>query len=351
MRKYIHTALIIFALALPCFGQFTEIWTNGNLFAVDQMASQCYSASVERCQAVGVTPHSPSWFDYLLGKNYAKLSSVKANISAVRPYFVKPSLDVLAELSARDSAVWTNDAHFLNDCGLPTSTIAETPYFKSQYASTTGGWVHCWRMLTNQVVSENAGEYFALTTNTLRSDWWVGSSSGSDTTWDDAKASQAANWSYIDILPFTPARYYFGNQFIGYGTTNYSAEANNMANLLGYSAYSGFSRSATVYHKAGALTEETVGYSITNSVFDSQGTSASNGWWYVGAIAETNAETATGLLVGIDGSEFNDPGIPSPPDEPFDTYPVFAVSVKGWYTYGQRVILNWTTSTNGFKYK
>ena len=138
-------------MAVPCFGQFTEIWTNGELFAVEKMASQCYSASVERCSVAGVTPNDPSWWDYIVGKNHAKLVSVKANIAACVPYYVGTNVNVTARFDSAYSATFTNAYEFLSACGLPTNSLTETPYFKSQYPSVTGGWVSVKTMLQNMV--------------------------------------------------------------------------------------------------------------------------------------------------------------------------------------------------------
>ena len=178
MWKYRHTALVIFALALPCFGQFTEIWTNGNLFAVEQMASQCYSAGVERCVAAGVTPDSPSWWDYLIGKNHAKLVSVKANINACIPYCVRSVTNALSILQTTTRPVWdgslyaeglsfSNSAHFLTYCGLPTNALDETPYFKTQYPSVTVVWQNVFVMLTNMTDFAEFSLIMAYTNSTL----------------------------------------------------------------------------------------------------------------------------------------------------------------------------------------
>jgi hypothetical protein len=322
--------------------------TNGSYFAVDQQISEVWSASVERCHSVGVTPYSPSFFDYAIGKSYARRKATKENIKAVRPYFVNARTNALDLLIARDSAAWVSDAEFLSDCGLPTNAIDETPIFKCQYPSVTGGLFHTWIMLTNMVATENSGSYFPLSTNTLNSDVWQASSyQNYGSTWESAKSNITARWDYLDIFPFPPSRYYQGYQY----STEIEGEAYSSASKLGYTAYPGFYRSASVYHKAGAFTDETLGWAITNNIFDPQGCSVSNGWYFVGNTSETNSETETGLLIGIDGSEFNDPGTPDPPDAPLDTSPVLAVSVKGWTTLDQRIILKWTATTNGFKYK
>ena len=162
---------------MPCFGQFSEIWTNGELFAVDQMASQCYSASVERCVAVGVTPDTPSWWDYLLGKNRAKLLSVKNNIRNTYLAYIKPYPNMGTRLDTffTDGLAFTNEIDLLTYCSLPTNSLDETPYFKSQYQSTTGGWFSCYTILTNLVWTKRVIEWspWAITSELPVFDVWL----------------------------------------------------------------------------------------------------------------------------------------------------------------------------------
>ena len=179
MRKYIHTALIIFAIALPCFGQWTEVWTNGDLFAVNEMASQCYSASVERCVAVGVTPNSPSWFDYLLGKNHAKLVSVKANIAACVPYYVKSGIVVSNCLATNGVITWESTNQFTTATSIPVDFFSSTPYFKTQYPSESNGWHNTKKAI--QILTQSAffkPTYECGSTNFIDAEW-SGSSTNS----------------------------------------------------------------------------------------------------------------------------------------------------------------------------
>lgn len=136
-----------------------DVWSS--YFAINQMAAECYSGSVERCNAVGATPHEPSFWDYCLGENYAKMLAVKANIKAVRPYFINHKLadtnrSYLAYLATGsvDGIVWQSDTQFLADIGLPTNALEETPWFKSQYPETTGGWHNIMVCLSNQIVQK-----------------------------------------------------------------------------------------------------------------------------------------------------------------------------------------------------
>lgn len=359
MRKYIHTACLI--LALPCYGQFSEIWTNGDLFAIEQMASQCYSASVERCTAVGVTPDSPSWWDYIVGKNYAKLSSVKENIAAVRGYYVNSRTNALDLLKARNTAVWTNDAHFLSDCGLPTNAISETPYFSSQYPNVTGGWVHCWMMLTNLTQSEYRGWY---STNAIA---WSGYNSidfPSTNNWTYAVSDASANWVYEDTYvvyadPWTYlidwrriARVWFGH--------NYSDDY-VLATALSENPSFGFTGMGTVERKATAycmgsdaspyvaamlsLPVEDVAY-----LFDAQGVSNIDTNWTEFASITTNVATAYPFNFAPYATSTNDPGIPPNSDaDPRDDSKKYKFT--GYSIVNERIINNWTYTTNGFKYR
>jgi hypothetical protein len=344
---------------LPCFGQFSEIWTNGDLFKVNEMASQCYSASVERCVAAGVTPDSPSWYDYLLGKNHAKLVSVKENIKAVRPYFVSPSANVLSELTARDSAVWTNAVHFLSDCGLPTNALDETPWFKSQYASTTGGWIHVHAMLTNMVVSENAGSYTLTETNGY---YYYGANELDALTWASSKQEAEDNWPIFS----SPGSLGRGPLSASAGAaynqpdagTSYVAIAFTESQFLGYHVPSqSVSRSATLYHKAGPFIDseltDDINSVLESATFTNNGASVSNGWYVAGTVTDTNALSIVGTRIGKLADSSNDPGLPLWCSEP-SIPPVGLtnnVVTLGFETDGQRVILNWTATTNGFKYR
>jgi hypothetical protein len=157
MRQYLHTSIVILCLlSVQAHAQWSGAWSN--YFATETMAAECYSGSVERCQAVGVTLDAPSWWDYILGKNHAKLVSVKNNIKACRPYYITNGTNALDILNGNTNsynwtftAGFTSDVAFLVYCGLPTNTLDETPYFKAQYPGTTGGWHSTRAMLTNML--------------------------------------------------------------------------------------------------------------------------------------------------------------------------------------------------------
>jgi hypothetical protein len=329
MRQHLHTALVIGLLALPAFGQFSEVWTNGDLFAVNEMASQCYSASVERCVAVGVAPDSPSWFDYLLGKNRAKLLSVKANIAAVRPYYVNARTNALDLLKARDSAVWTNDAHFLSDCALPANALSETPYFKSQYASTTGGWVNTYAMLTNMTVS--ATTFTCVNTNS-----YAGYGAADFGTWADAKADAENEWGAVNA----------GGQYpliASYGNSTYNGQIVNYSAYLGYSGV-GTNATKTAYLYSKTVPYYDVGFTAVNT-FDPQGTGYTNGWNANGVLSTNGMGAELGLLIGTDNS--STPAIPTWCAEPTTIDGI----TLGWKLTNAVYILHWTSTTNGFRYR
>lgn len=281
----------------------------------------------------------------MLGKNHAKLASVKANIAAVRPYFVNPRTNALDLLKARNTAAWTNDAHFLTDCALPTNAISETPWFKSQYASTTGGWVHCWLMLTNMVWSESGCEYNLPAGSTNFSTWW-GESAGADTNYSDSISAATADWKYeeIDLGMHHPYRFGFTQQF---SPDVYYAALLNSYWFMGYDlGAAGAERQTTFFHKTG-IPELAGEYDIsTNSEFNAQGASVTNGWVEAGVIT-TNSAAVKGVAIGIDGSISANPGVPSAKAPILELYS----TVYGWETIDERAIHNWTYTTNGFKFR
>lgn len=209
MRKHLYTALIIALLASQAHAQFSEIWTNGDLFATEQMASQCYSASVERCVAVGITPDEPSWYDYILGKNHAKLVSVKNNIKECAAYPYIPVTNIVDRIGTNtlSSVYFSGSEEFLNYCGLPTNSLDETPYFKTQYSSTTGGWHSAMVMLKNLTKAADYSPDFSFNSTSV----WYGSASYATNTsmqdaWDAASSkinlqlspsSSAASYSQV----------------------------------------------------------------------------------------------------------------------------------------------------------
>ena len=172
MWRCLHTALIIFALALPCFGQDSGVFSN--YFAVQQQAEWCHSGRVERCQAAGIAVTEPTLWDYWTGQNRAKLLNVKVDIKQCIPYFIKPTIsNVLETLQTEGSSAlgWSNHVHFLQDVGLPTNSLDETPYFKTQYHDVTGGWQNVHVMITNLVRTQRAMTYWPRTNITSDADF------------------------------------------------------------------------------------------------------------------------------------------------------------------------------------
>lgn len=172
--KHIHSALVIVLIASTGNAQFSEVWTNGDLYATETFAAEAYSGAVERCYFVGVTPDEPSWFDYITGKNRAKLVSVKNNIKACIPYFINPSVsNILMTLQSEgvQGLTWSNEVMFLDDIGLPTNSLDETPFFKLQYVETTGGWHSVKTMIQSLVRTKVDVGYWPRTNITSEADF------------------------------------------------------------------------------------------------------------------------------------------------------------------------------------
>lgn len=351
MRKYRNTTLIILLLALPCFGQFTEIWTNGDYFAVDQMASQCYSASVERCLAAGVTPDSPSWYDYLLGKNHAKLVSVKNNISNIATNYVPASYDVLSLLNSNYPITWTSKYSFVYDCGLPTNALDENPWFKTQYPDTTGGWRNVYIMLTNMLKTASSGKYEYL--NNLS---WLGVGIGSDN-WTDDVAFAESIWGYYGEVAWqdkiSPLSYWWGI----YDSMAYVASVEHNYNAFGYTLNTNavMTKKTTAYCIGEDMSKAILaigGFDTNDTVFtyDSQGYPITNGVWSEHSFYVTNAATCYPFDFTARGDSTNDPGIPPNSDaDPFN----YGVTNRftGFRISDQRIVHDWIYSTNGFKYR
>ena len=318
MWRRTHTALVILLLALPCSGQFSEIWTNGDYFAVNAMASQCHSASVERCVAVGVTPNEPSYFDYLLGKNHAKLASVKANISAVRKYFAPINSDTTSNVNAcADNPyllAFQSDADFLAYCSLP-STSMENPYFKTQYAGTTGGWHSAWRMLTNLTKAVEVGIDLGRTNGFLTT--WINASSNTTAVFGSYDIEYSLTQGTSNAVKQAGYRYWYPN-------SDYS-----------YLNPESFEFKGSIY----ALSVTPMGYSTS---FDTQGDNVSTN--YMNYLTWTNAIGGISPKFMVAADQFS-----RPPN--FTTYP----QVVGYYfdTYMSYTVCfyDFIATTNGFKYR
>ena len=352
MWRCLHTALIIFALALPCFGQDSGVFSN--YFATEEMAKWCHSGRVERCQAAGIAVTEPTFWDYLLGKNHAKLENVKTDIKACRPYYVKPVTNVLAVLESEGIAglTFTNDAHFLTYCGLATNALNETPYFKSQYPSVTGGWQNVRVMITNLVATQ-ARDWYGITNvqtwgeETVIHLWADFDGVGGFNSFTSSVAS--SGYEDSDFLPLfggtwspLPARY----------SVAYAYDTNYFGYAFSSPAWVGYTNAPTTISKSGEAYVLTVApytfYDLPGdtNVWNSQSCAVSNGWAFAGSLSESLLKK-DGVKVGIGNT--ND----------LPAMPVFDASMPtngtvyglGWQVTNQFVVLNWTTSTNGFKYK
>jgi hypothetical protein len=113
-----------------------------------------------------VTPDEPSWYDYILGKNRAKLVSVKNNLRSISGYVMKHNLKgndgTFKNLFLSNSwqvAMYSNNAEWCAASGVPENCLDSdewpsinadaTPIFKTQYKATSNGWWGCYRLLTN----------------------------------------------------------------------------------------------------------------------------------------------------------------------------------------------------------
>jgi hypothetical protein len=381
MRKYIHTSIVILCLLTGvAHGQFSAIWTNGDLFATEQMASQCYSASVERCVAVGITPDEPSWWDYITGKNRAKLLSVKNNIKSVinwasygHSFFIKPESNMFSAITNGGplSVRFDNNSDFSAWCGLPTNALDETPYFKSQYASTTGGWRNVMVMLTNLVATSfqsvgdvyNPGSWETNIDVTLSFALGYGRASfGYSETYDSAYGI-ATNWGYLSYCSFSPFPFAYSesarttDEFYPYavfahstyGKTGYWGVATNIGHsasaylISGEPPPEGFS--ANIYDPAINISGYPTNY---NKVFDVQGSPPSliaTNWLCITNFDESFLSSQT-VTIGEYSDEYTSPQMVSFPSEPS----VDSVNLLGWAVKDNITVL-WWNGTNGFKYK
>ena len=118
MRQYLHTSIVILCLlSVHAPAQWSGAWSN--YFATETMAAECQSGRVERCKAAGLALYNrgPEWTDAIVGKNYTKLTSVKADLKGLVSWstskigYVKP-ICTNASAMAVDSNVmfWTNEA-------------------------------------------------------------------------------------------------------------------------------------------------------------------------------------------------------------------------------------------------
>lgn len=312
MRKHIHTALVIFALAFPCAGQWTEVWTNGDLYAVQDMASQCYSASVERCQAVGVTPDEPSWWDYIVGKNHAKLLSVKANIEACVLIFGR------YVTNSYGFAFWSDSADFLTNCGLSTNALSETPFFSSQQTGVTGGWRDVYVMLTNMSISGDDTIPLIDPANVTSYEWhgagestntFAEAESQAISDWSTNAGSTEAAWAWVDVYTASTFEVYlYRNMLVkSYPSAPFARNVKAWVytepyNFYDYEGHTDYTNSgwSLLYDFSGGVSEFDIVVGQTNPVF---------------------------TLSGGDENQI------------------------GYWAHSWRVAYDWSTPSNGFKFK
>jgi len=262
----------------------------------------------------------------------------------VRPYYVNARTNALDLLKARDSAVWTNDTHFLSDCALPTNAISETPWFKSQYASTTGGWVHCWLMLTNITRSQSTDHSWP--SNSL----WYGVSSEGSNSWAALVAETEADWNFESYSSTLPYSLWLGVSIDGFAYQ--AAAAYSYGNVLCTVASNAPERKTDSYYKGTAYPDDPF-YAYDANVFSTQGTAIDTNFVYVTTIT-TNAISYTMLSTSVmdyaDAS--TDPGIP--PDTAADPSSLGSenwIKSIGYEVTGVTFIHDFTATTNGFRYR
>jgi len=330
MWRYLNTAFIIAHIALPCFGQWssfvTNNWTNGAYFSVEDIASQCYSASVERCLAVSVTPDEPSFWDYLTGKNRAKLLSVKRNIVNSWARYVKP------QTNYPGWAYWptgNNDFQsFLFDIGVPSNTISETPYFKTQYYGVTGGWQSVMICLTNL----NTTIYYLNSTLEYDQEWQYRGIGRSTNSYSEALSFALSDYSFI-----SSAWYGGGEAVLNYYIYNGAFEV-LLERLASTRIFTGKAtsypgslitcgRDVKVWADVKPLDDFNGHYDFTNS----------------GPQIITNLPAQNGEFTLLLGNT----------NKFFDGSTIYQTNSPAWGYYYEdvHIIENWSTATNGFTYK
>lgn len=332
--------MILCFLAGSAHAQWSGAWSN--YFATETMAAECYSGSVERCQASGITPDSPSWWDYIVGKNHAKLVSVKNSIKACRPYFVPADTNVLDILNgnpdARDYGFapgFTSDVAFLVYCGLPTNSLDETPYFKTQYPETIGGWHAVRAMLTNMTAACVPYDLFTLTAT----NGYFGQTNFTSTnSLSEAFALATNAWSCV--LDDTYA-YNLSHAFSLTTTNfpNYYVGVQKVMPLYHWEPSWAYNPASTNFSFAGSIFVRTDGYNGNPFAPFDDGVSTN----FVGVFAWTNS-------VGCSGPGFT---VSSDPTAPPSTY--LPGRYEGWqyddFYGGYAYVLQHFNLTNGFKYR
>jgi hypothetical protein len=328
MRKYRHTALIIIlAIATRAHGQDSGVFSN--YFAVKQQGEWCHSGRIERCLAAGIAVREPTFWDYWLGKNHAKLLNVKADIKRCIQYYVKPVANVLDVLRSDGIAglIFSNEAHFLTYCGLATNALDETPYFKSQYPSVTGGWQNVMVMVTNMTKTLVSDYFYDLSHANTNIYAWVG---------------EGYSNTYLNCLPLALNDYH--EDLFYYGGAD--AWQYNYVDT-GVDRYIQIGRSMTISTFPALPAPYESALSVFASVdkyydigeFYGWGDFATNSYYEITNMTVTSA--AYSVVYGSTNMVFDSgPSI----DAQADTFYGYR------YTIG-RLVYDWTATTNGFKYK
>jgi hypothetical protein len=342
MRKHLHTSIVILCL-LAGVAQGQDSGVFSNYFTTEAMAQWCHSGRVERCQAAGVEVTEPTFWDYILGKNHAKLLNVKTDIKACIPYYCKPTNDVLAVLASDGIAglVFSNEAHFLTYCGLPTNALDETPYFKSQYPSVTGGWQNVRVMLKNMTATAPVSTWESDQTNSWHS-------SGFGTNFEHSVSIAMGDWAwsvydvfypgYYDGIP-RPYRFFFNSR--DEPETIGGVYADSVYGSLVYSSITNIQHASDFY----LISSKNIGFDYdSNSFFSAQ--SCSSGMISTNWVNYTNFSEAAisgrAVGVGVLSDYATDPGFPQDQGD--------IRGSLGWIIAKEFIRLDWS-GVNGFKYK
>jgi hypothetical protein len=205
MRKYLHTSIVVLCLlAGVAHGQFSGAWTN--YFATEIIAQEAYLCAQERAKVASTIFIEPSWWDYIVGKNHAKLVAVKDSIiNMAANNYVNHTLadtngcfDSVFATNDSFSAVRFSKVALCRAAGIATNALDETPYFKTQNPSTIGGWHDARACLTTL-------QWFAVSAS-LREMFGIIKDGSSSNTYFDAYNARVATFTNTSSTVF--AQYY-----------------------------------------------------------------------------------------------------------------------------------------------
>jgi hypothetical protein len=244
--------------------------------------------------------------------------SVKSNIAACVPYYAQ------AITNYPGVNVWLNTAEFLSVIGLPSTALSESPYFRTQQLDVTGGWHHVYAMLTNLNTSYVVTDPYFEADHAIA---WIGEG-GSSNNLTEAYSSAESDWHNDDFYFGYPSAYTL--VYTNANPTYYAAISRTMA-LVDYASNSaGFARNVIVWIDPGA--------------YDPGAFNGHNDFTNDSPIVITNiSENKIGFTVQYGNTNFS-----------FDSSVCVDSnhsSTIGWVYYDAYVISDWSTPTNGFKYK